>query len=338
MNTEIQTMTEGGDDLAWFRAYSAGQPATVLAKRMGYSATVVRRLKAGTYNADMTQVLEAIRRLRTQVGKERNLADANRQAGLAARMLGRKVEYVHTEDAGRVHAMCHAARMDSTLSTIVGGEQMGKTMALTAYAADPSVAPLTVLVTLPTRPTAFKVGQLLCEAMGLDKPGDDFAAAEALRRVLTPNHLILVDEAEKAIYAGRRGITDVLMWLKDLHDATKCGMVLCGDPVFGEALETCGLLRKIVRRGMRLDLQPLPGKKAIRAMAAKAGLGEPDADTWAILTQLAKESGYGGICLRLHMAARQALLMQREPSWQMFIAAHQYPQGGNQDTNLLTNS
>ena len=330
MNTELQTMTEG-DDLAWFRAYAAAQTATNLAKRMGYSPTVVRRLKKGTYNADMTQVLAAIRSLRGEVDKERNLADAHRQAGLASRMMGRKVEYVHTDDAKRVWSVCHSARADSTLSTIVGGEQMGKTMALTAYAADPSVAPLTVLITLPTRPTAYKVGQLLCEAMGLDKPGDDFAAAESLRRVLTPNHLIIVDEAEKASYAGRRGMTDVLMWLKDLYDASKCGMVLCGDPVFGEALATCGLLRKIVRRGLRLDLQSIPPKRDIRAMAAKAGLGEPDADTWAILTQMGKEGGFGGICLRLHMAARQAAILRQEPTWELFVAANSF-------TKSLTNS
>lgn len=317
-NDDKDEMPGAGAVLDWLRDYARGKTAASVARQMGYSATVVRRLLAGTYHADMTNVLEAVRRLRLQVDSAEHRADAARRADAATRMLGRSVEFVPTETSEQVHRLCLSAVTDSTVNCIAGRALCGKTMALEAYAIHPDFAPLTLMVTMPTRPTAFKLGRLLCEAAGVDAPSDDFSAMLHLRRVVTRHFLVIVDDCEKAIHAGRRGVTDVLLWLLDLHKATRCGMVLCGDAVFGQALGQVDLLGRVANSGETLLLPDFPSKAEVRALARQAGLPEPDADTWSVIGAIGRDAGLGRLCLYMHRARRQAMLQDAAGSWDFF--------------------
>ncbi len=334
MSDNEHTHTIPGTDAAldWLRDYARDKTAASIAKQMGYSATVVRRLLSGTYHADMTNVLEAIRRLRQQVDTAEYRAEATRRADVATRMLGRSAEFVPTETSEQIHRLCLAAVADSTVNCIAGRALCGKTMGLEAFAANPDFAPLTLMVTMPTRPTAFKLGRLLCDAAGVDAPTDDFAAMANLRRVITRNYLVIVDDCDKAIHAGRRGITDVLLWLLDVHKATRCGMILCGDPTFGEALEKIDLLDRIAKSGETLLLPEYPSKAEVRALARQAGLPEPDADTWCVIGAIGREDGLARLCLYMHRARRQAMLQDAAGSWAYFHAARD-PQPQQQLTN-----
>ncbi|MFI3243055.1 MAG: AAA family ATPase [Akkermansia sp.] len=311
MTTEnILTQEEGGE-IEWLRGYrnSSKISVTELAKNIGYSATVTRRALNGNYTADMQSFCAKVREFRATIQ--------------ARALTGQEVGFVHTQVALDVIAAANAARVDKKVIMVRGVSQIGKSTAIKEYAEANSAS--VVLVRMPTNPTACKLGSRLCAAVGCSNPRGDEDAMQALKKRITPNMLVIVDEFHQAFYAGVRGVRGAVEWLRELKDETDCGLLLALTELPDVDLSGSrvkGMLEQLNQRGQTVRLASTPSKKDVRLIAEHYGLGEPSNDVWAIITKLGRENAFGKLMYRFKLAQRSAKANECTLTWDYFIAEH----------------
>lgn len=185
--------------------------------------------------------------------------------------------FVETRLAKRIFQHCRRAFLRQKMVFLFGDSQIGKTEALREYARRHNHGE-TKYVRMPT---GGALGEFLAEMrdmLGLPK-GE--AGTDLKRRIIAcfdSRMLLIVDECEECIKEGPRAVKgiDTLNFIREIHDKTKCGVVLAGANIFKKRLyqghHSASLVR-LVRRGMPpLQLPAVPSRADLATFAAHFGL------------------------------------------------------------------
>lgn len=288
---------------------SVGMNMSAAARELGISHKTLGLLSKGEYKGDIPGQLAKLEEQRQRIGNRSVL-----RAEAAA------LEFIPTELMGRVHAACDAAKITHMVNFVAGRGQIGKTTAARAYAR--RYPETTVLVDVPAGCTAGSLTHELLEACGQSVPNSVAARVRALRKYLTPRHLVILDEAHEAM-KDRAGL-EALAVVRQLFNRCGCGVVLlvtdteAVDIVRGKfALE----LEQLTRRGEWEMLPPVPTAADVRLIWEAYGLPEPEEATRRMVSALVKARCFAQLTRRLRQALYVATAAGHAITWQDFLDA-----------------
>lgn len=307
-----QTASRFAPALRWLRDRLEYTSASKLAEEVGdgISATTILKLKNGNYEGDIEAQFEKV--------------EAARVRSLESILSGERIGFIDTEISRRVISDCRAAQRDSSLVIIEGPSQIGKSDALRQYQQYHDAGRV-VIVRCPVNPTIFNLARRTLAACDLEGSWDPDVALERISGALTPADLLIIDEAHQPFYSANASTcVQVWEWIRELYDATLCGMVIATTKLFSDnlmprfrnprqlrptearAATMAGILSQLERRG-EIDTLPdmMDERDTLRILAAY-GLPAPTGRELDYVVGAAQAGGIGRFTRRLRHAAREA--------------------------------
>jgi DNA transposition AAA+ family ATPase len=118
---------------------------------------------------------------------------------------------------------------------IIGESRSGKTVAASLWREENNHG-TSVMVTAPPYGGAKTFLRRIAEAVGVSKNQPAAQTVEAIGRAFNRNRILIIDEAHRLMPCDRRTNPTNLEILRDLHDATKCGLALIATQRLDEEL------------------------------------------------------------------------------------------------------
>ena len=238
----------------------------------------------------------------------------------------RRHTFIETSIWRRLDKICTEAFVSQTIAMIYGEPQIGKTVCLEQHARRNNHGQ-TKYIRLPA---ASGLQYLLREIAAACKVPTD-KGIEVLRKrimkALDGSTLVIIDELhEMFITYSRSNILRSLEFLREIHDRTQCGMVLCGTRVWREELESGSysqFLKQLRRRGiLELQLPDTVPAEDLDLFAAAYHLPAAKSEARELILAINKEHGLGRYTKFLAIGARAAQKKNQRYSWDHFLNAY----------------
>jgi DNA transposition AAA+ family ATPase len=301
------------DAVRWMFAHMRmeGLSLAEAAKLVRRDASTLHRVFRNRYGAELDGIVGDIESLRRVVDERRSIASAG---------------FVETSISRKVFQVCEWAIVSNSIVFIYGDSQIGKTCALEEYARRHNHGQTRMF-----RMPATAGVQLMMKCLARACLVSDNSAFDSLRervlKVIDQNTLVIVDEvhATFSCYQKRAQVT-CLELLRELHDRTRCGMVLCGTNVLREEVQRGKhkeMLEQLQRRGVvQLQLPARPPKKDLDAIARAYSLPAPEDEAEALVKTIITESGLGKLLKFVQAGTRLATRRNETFAWRHVITAH----------------
>lgn len=315
--------------LQWCYAYAQDKELSVtqFADVAGISGSTLSKILGGTYinprnrseAYDLPDVMsEAIQ---------------SYQATVAAAMPSH-VSYISTDTSRKIFFNCNLARESRSPVFLMGASHIGKTTALEQYRnANPAN---TYLITVTAGMGAKGVAVAIAEEVGVSSSGSMATITRRLRKAITRDKLIILDDFHVLSLAGSpRGFLSAMEFLRSIYDADNCGILFSTtDLDYDRIVKTHNeSLHQLLRRGIhRPHLGKMPLKKDVRAILAAHGLkwptkgqqvnvGSTTYQPAALIQELAQTAGLKVITERLRYALKLAAHHAVAVTWAHFCEA-----------------
>ena len=297
----------------WFHAHCADEDLTLeeAGKLIRYDDSTLHRVFNGKYEGSLERVCEEISEFKT-LFEERNK--------------GRRLGFIETALDRKIWKVCDAALEFQRIAFLIGETQTGKTTALVKYRDDNNHGS-TIYTSMPT--FGFYGMYLAGLARGL-RISTHQKEKDLVRRIIESfddRMLLIVDEAHQCLYGTghARGIR-TLEFIREIHDATKCGLVICGTPVFDAEMESggfAGFLKQCKRRRLcKLVLPSVPDAKDLDVFAAAYGLPPAAGEALKLQTEVLRDEALGMWLTLLRMGAKVASRGGKHLGWEHVAKAY----------------
>ena len=311
---ERSEIDQEGHDLLWwyfnFCKDNRFSPAQA-GKELGYAdRTTTDRAFRGQYTASYASLIDKIRIYKKTADE---------------RAAYKPAFFVETTCARRVFQVCDAARISNTVAFIFGDSQIGKTVALEEYTRRNNHGQ-TIYARLPASSGVQLMAKELARATHVNADSCFERVRERLINAIDHNRLLIIDELHQVFTSyNAASQVKVLEFLREIHDRTRCGMVLCGTHVLRREMEEGRLalvLEQLRRRAtLRLELPSKPGKADIAKFADAFGLSAPGPDELTIIKDMVYSSGLGMFLKFLQAGHRMAAKASEQMTWEHFMNA-----------------
>jgi len=232
-----------------------GTSQTAIGKAIGYSGSTISQYLDGIYKGDVSAV-------ETEIGQYLAL-ESERRADPKVR-----IPYVQITSAKKVYDFSRSAHRDGEICVITGDPGLGKTKALEHYQSKypKKVAYLRAYKGMNVKTLVGKLHQTFFGGNGNGSRND--MVEDLCVKLKDANRCIVIDQAEYLNLTA-------LETLREIHDASECGMVLAGTENLRENLrgrnKSLAQIWSRVRRIIRLDrLTPEDVEKIIHAALPEA--------------------------------------------------------------------
>lgn len=304
------------------------------ASQCGYDRKTIDKIITGAYRDPRTgelydipdKLADAIRRFRKDQHAAAQLGDIN---------------FVVTPTVKRIWTGCDLARESQTPVFIYGASHLGKTWALEHYAVTNNHG-ATPMVRIPSSSGLGGMVRAIAEKVGVSPNGSVVDLIERVKRALTKNQVLILDEVHQLIYTYRKeSFFACLEVLRSIYDAARCGVVICTTNVFRQRIEQerKAALEQLFRRGVhRVQLGDVVLAKDARMILEHHGLDWPAKNLsfdfnlgdgksltekpFEIIRHLAKDEGLKAITERIRYARKFALKEGGKLNWKHFTQAH----------------
>ena len=241
-----------------------GLSLTDAGKRIGYDASTVSKVLSGAYKGSWSNVLDSIRKYRHLVAERSKMASA---------------EFVETSIWERIRQTCDLALIHQMPSLIIGPSQIGKTSALLEYRRRSQY--VVRYVRMPAAPGFRGAIEAIADACGVTTRVTTEQLRRRIAHALDERSLLIVDELHQlAISSGSNSAMKIMEYIRELHDVTQCGLVVCGTRALDHDLiqgPLKGWLEQFVERCIkRLELPNDIPWSDLLLVAGAYGLPEPD--------------------------------------------------------------
>lgn len=177
-----------------------------------YSDAVMSRLYAGKYEGALDKVLASVRGVLTLEAEREKMKNDR---------------FIETSTWRRVNSVCNLAIRRNAMTRLVGPSQIGKTFSLLEYKRRAEFQ--VCYVRIPAAPTFKLVIDALCISFGVSPALRIEEARIRLAKAVSANTLVIIDELHELVMsAGKSTAMKVMEYLREIHDVSHCGMVLCG--------------------------------------------------------------------------------------------------------------
>ena len=303
------------------------------ADRLGYSSNKLWKLYSGKdkhptngklmdASAALVKALRAFRRIEVARGK-----------------LG-QTQFVLTPTAQRIFTACDLARESQTPVLLEGASQIGKTTSGREYCTLNNHGK-SRMIELEAVSGLHGLVKLVAAVCGVSPNGNAADLTERLKRAITADMVLFFDEVHLLANTYRRGSFFACMeWIRRLHDATRCGIVLSFTTLgFSKAeAERKRELEQLFRRGVhRVNLGTQPVLADVKTILGSWGLEMPARkdeveikigaatlreEPYKMLAQLSREQGLKAIVERLRYASKFAADSDGPLTWDHVVHAH----------------
>lgn len=304
---------EGFDSIFWYFNHCrlndwSQERATSEIKRTSW--TTLYRVFQGTYEASYDSVIQAINRVKIITEQRSKLAT---------------IDYIETSTWSTVRDVLDNALIGQEISTINGNSQIGKTAAIEHYI---SVNPKRRIVYLrmPSAPNKSLFFDSLARACFMAGNTSANIQRAAIINHIDDRTLLVIDEAHQIFLSSERSAVEILEFIRELFDLTKCGVVLCGTDVLKTEL-TLGkqskVYKQLVMRGL-IHAQ-LPAKTPlddIKLAASKFDYPrEVTTEARKIIAEINDNHGLGVLLKVLKAGATKSKKSNLKPSWDQMVEA-----------------
>lgn len=258
----------------------------------------------------------------------------------AERKMAARSDFIVTPTAKRIFSACELARESQSPVFLIGPSHIGKTWAL-QYHKEKKNHGRTVYVRLNAASGLGGMVKAIAKAIGgISIKANTATLIQSIKRSLKPNMLLILDEVHELMYTYRKeSFFACLEVLREIYDATQCGMVLCGTQLlFKNVEDNRGELEQLLRRGVhRVVLPNMPTKDDLAAILTHHGLQFPERERkvvvkisgkdiedtpYEILRQVGKDEGLKSICERIRYGQKLATKVNERFRWDHFVRAH----------------
>ena len=290
------------------RGYSFDQTGALVE----YSGATMSRLFGGKYEGALDKVVKQIEAF-LELEAERDKMRSDR--------------FVETSVWHRVKNLCDFALMRNTVVRITGPTQMGKSKCFEEYMRRSQRQ--VCYVRIPAAPTMKLCVAAVAGAVGVSQELRYEEARMRVARAISRNTLLIVDELhELAMSAGKGTAMKVVEWLREVWDASRCGLVLCGTEALEDDLindpRLRGWLGQIDQRCQRIVRLPkrLPMEDVLLAAAAY-GISGPTACVESLLQTIRMNRLVSCLALTASWCAGNNKARERHPlNWESFRAVY----------------
>lgn len=273
-----------------------------------YDGSTISKLYNGKYEGKLDAVVKAIESFRKVHEERANL---------------KKLPFVMTKQAQRIFNLCHMARRLQRIGFIYGDSQIGKTITLKKYVEQNNHGS-TIYVSMPTGGAKSLFLSALAKKLNITGQQQQ---RELIRRIIEAfddRMLLVVDELHQAVRFERSIYT--IEFIREIHDATGCGVVLSGTNVFQEAVKEgpwSKVLVQISRRSCAvLPLKPVTGLDDLGLFAKEYKLPPASGEAFTLQAEINKQQGLGMWLALLRLANEAALKRGKPMSWELVIKTH----------------
>jgi DNA transposition AAA+ family ATPase len=311
--TENQQAAPGQvNDVIWLLNHARDRKLrsySELGELIGYDTSVISKVFRGIYGAGLGAFCEKIRVYRALYLQRQDLGEEIFVEGLSI--------------VRDVKNLCELTRISQTMSMIWGPNQSGKSKALKRYAKGDHGR--TIYLRMPTGGSAQMMLQELAKACGISDRSNYAQLRDRIMKYLDASTLLIVDEVHQAMI-GRTMKTTTIELIREIHDETGCGVVLCGTDVLPDMMQDprfSKLLGQTDNRGvLKRKVPAAPTKRDVRLLCEAYGLTNPDGDAAEIVSAIAKKNGIGKLTKYFLMSRRLASKSNEPLGWKHFLATH----------------
>jgi DNA transposition AAA+ family ATPase len=168
----------------------------------------------------------------------------------------------------------------------------------------------------------------MAQAVGVSPDSNTASLVDRIKRALTPDMLLILDELHLLAYTYRRSsFFACLEVIREIYDEVHCGMVLCGTNIARDEIESGQhkeLLAQLRRRGIfRLQLPAYAPWADRLAIAKHFGLVEaPEGGTRELVDEIIRKNGLKAYTSYLQAASRISIKRKVAIEWKHFVTAH----------------
>lgn len=297
----------------WLHAHADQHDLTLgeIGALIRYDGSVVSRIFRGHYQGDIAAVC-------AEIEKFRDLHDK--------RSAGRKLAFIQTDLAKRIWQVCHAAREYQRIAFIFGDTQIGKSEALREYTRAHNHGS-TIYVSAPTGGSLSAFLGALAKALRISTQNNERELRKRITAAFDDRMLLIVDEAHQCVNENAsRACSRTIEFVRELFDATQCGVVICATNVFRDELSQgrfAGILKQTRRRRLvALQCPDRPTAKDLNIFAEAYKLPPAERDALTLQTNLIRDEGLGYWLTLLRMASRSATRNKTRMSWTAVLKAN----------------
>jgi DNA transposition AAA+ family ATPase len=238
----------------------------------------------------------------------------------------RRIPFTQTSIWRRMDKICTEAFVSQTIASIYGESQVGKTTCLIEHARRNNHGQTKYIRT----PAASGLQYFMREIAAACKVPSDKGIEVLRKRILKAidgRTLVMIDELHEIFLTySRANILRCLEFIREIHDRTQCGMVLCGTRAWREELETgeySQFLKQLRRRGcLELQLPDFAPAEDLDLFAAAYHLPPAKGEARALILAINQEHGLGRYTKFLAIGARGAQKKNQRYTWDHFLNAY----------------
>ncbi len=305
MTTNTTALSHPKEQLAldWLNQLCARHSQSYAHKLTGISPSTISRLLKGTYAGNTAKMITTILQAR--------------ETELSRSSMAGRVTYIETSLARTIHKECDFTRTFARLNRIVGHSQIGKTTALNEYVRTHED---TYLITLHPSTSMTSLIRMLASALGCKAHIAPDLAINELAARLTPNSLLIVDEAHQVSH--RPNGVMAFEFLRALYDKVHCGTLLCGTYTMDSWMskgKAADVLKQLLYRGTTSYLKSYPERSDLEAIAEQYNLPEMNEEAVQYANDLIAREGLGPFCRELERAVYFAHHGGKMADWDLVL-------------------
>ncbi len=305
------------------------------ARRIGCSANLLYQLYTGVYRNPDKSLRGPSPELITKIQDFLKLELKRHESG--------ELAFVMTPTARRVTTACDLARESQSPVFVTGPSHIGKTLALEHYRATNNHG-RTVYVRMRAASGLGGMVRRIADCMGISDKSNTADLIERIKRGLSANTLLILDEVHLLAHTYRRGsFHNCMEVLRELYDETRCGMVLCFTILDDVKAASQKELQQLWRRGThKVFLPAMPTKADLALILEHNGMQFPEKkmtvtvelkdehnkpvsfteQPYELVRQLAKEEALKAVTERIRYARKLAGRDGGRIGWNFFVKAH----------------
>lgn len=239
----------------------------------------------------------------------------------------RKSGFIETSLSKKINQVCETALLFQRVAFIIGESQIGKTSSL-LHVQQTRPHGSVFYVRVPSGGAYADFLSEIAVAMRIPHYINRQQLRARIKAALDDRTLLIIDEAHQ-VFLNRDGVCGLKLieFLRELHDESKCGLVICGTKVFANEMQQgrhAKFLQQLdLRQICKLSLPDRPPKADLDTFARAYGLPPARSGEEALLQkEIVSAYGLGRWLVLLQLGTRIASKAKDTFTWKHVIKAH----------------